>query len=351
MLQRSCRVLNPARCNYSPDMATGSPFAQAHANRCGRAFLGARHERNEQRTWWVVWLTAVMMLGEIIGGTLYGSMALVADGWHMATHAAALTIAGLAYRFARKHRDDPRFAFGTGKVGELAGFASAVTLGIVALLIVWESLLRLLNPHVIRFDQAIAIAVLGLAVNLASARLLHDDHAGHHDHDHGHGHEQDHEHDHDHHSDEQATRHGHSHARDSNLQAAYLHVIADAVTSVLAILGLLAGRLFGWIWLDPVIGIVGAMVICYWSWNLMRTAADALLDVSTNPRLLAAIAARLATDKETITDLHLWRVGPGHSALIVSLTSDHPASPDVYKARLKGLRGLSHVTIEVNARS
>ncbi len=314
-------------------MATETHLAGTHPNRCGRAFLGARHERNEQRTWWVVWLTAAMMVGEILGGTLYGSMALVADGWHMATHAAALTIAGLAYSYARKHRDDPRFAFGTGKVGELAGFASAITLGIVALLIAWESLLRLVNPHVIRFDQAIAIGVLGLAVNLASARLLHDDHPQgvEHDHDHGHDH------------------HGH-HGRDSNLHAAYLHVIADAVTSVLAIAGLLAGRFFGWVWLDPVIGIVGAVVIAYWSWNLVRTAAHELLDASTNPKLLAAIAARLESESETITDLHLWRVGPGHSALIVSLSSNHPSSPDAYKAKLKGLRGLSHVTIEVNAR-
>ncbi len=320
-------------------------------NRCGRAFLGTRHERNEQRTWWVVWLTAAMMVGEILGGTLYGSMALVADGWHMATHAAALTVAALAYSYARKHRDDPRFAFGTGKVGELAGFASAVTLGIVALLIAWESLLRLVNPHVIHFEQAIAIAVIGLIVNLVSARLLHDDHAHFHEDERDHGdHEHDHDHDHDH-DHGHTPKHERAHAGDSNMHAAYLHVLADAVTSVLAIVGLLAGRLYGWLWLDPAIGIVGALVISYWSWNLIRTAAKSLLDASTNQNLLAAITARIENSAETITDLHLWRVGPGHSALIVSLSSDHPASPDVYKARLKGLRGLSHVTIEVNARS
>lgn len=327
-------------------MTTLHPLAGAH-NRCGRAFLGTRHERNERRTWWVVWLTTAMMAGEIAGGTLYGSMALVADGWHMATHAAALTVAALAYSYARKHRNDPRFAFGTGKVGELAGFASAVTLGIVALLIAWESLLRLVNPHVIHFEQAIAIAVLGLVVNLVSARLLHDghDHDHEHDHDHDHhGHDHDHEHEHEH-------KHERAHARDSNMYAAYLHVLADAVTSVLAIVGLLAGRLYGWLWLDPVIGIVGALVISYWSWNLIRTAAKSLLDASTNQKLLDAVTARLENSADTITDLHLWRVGPGHSALIVSLSSEHPAPPDVYKARLKGLRGLSHVTIEVNARS
>jgi len=328
---------------------------EAPHNRCGRAFLGTRHERNERRTWWVVWLTAAMMAGEIVGGTLYGSMALVADGWHMATHAAALTVAALAYSYARRHRDDPRFAFGTGKVGELAGFASAVSLAIVALLIAWESVLRLVTPHAIQFEQAIAIAVLGLVVNLVSARLLHDDPT--HDHCHGHGDPHpDHDHDHDHEHDHSHGREDHhprerAHARDSNMHAAYLHVLADAVTSVLAIVGLLAGRLYGWLWLDPAIGIVGALVIAYWSLNLIRTAARSLLDASTNQKLLEAIAARLENDADTITDLHLWTVGPGHSALIVSLTSDRPAAPDVYKARLKGLRGLSHVTVEVNARS
>lgn len=323
-------------------MAVESTHVGRDLSRCGRDFLGQHHERNERRTWWVVWLTAAMMIGEIIGGTLYGSMALVADGWHMATHAAALTITGLAYRYARQHRDDPRFAFGTGKVGELAGFASAITLGGVALLIAWESLERLFNPRVIGFDQALVIAVIGLVVNLASARLLH-----HGSHDHAssgpEGHE---EHQHDHHGHQHETS-GH---QDSNLRAAYVHVLADALTSVLAIAGLLAGRYLGWNWLDPVIGIVGAAVILHWSWKLMRNAAHALLDASTNEKLLAAIAERLETESETITDLHLWRVGPGHNALIVALASTDPASPDTYKARLAGLPGLSHVTIEVNGR-
>lgn len=311
--------------------------------RCGRDFLGEHHERNERRTWWVVWLTAAMMIGEIIGGTLYGSMALVADGWHMATHAAALTITGLAYRYARQHRDDPRFAFGTGKVGELAGFASAITLGVVALLIGWESLERLFNPRVIGFDQAIAIAVVGLAVNLASARLLHH---GSHDTASSAGHEHHHDHPDEHHEHESEA----SAPQDSNLRAAYVHVLADALTSVLAIAGLLAGRYLGWNWLDPVIGIVGAAVILHWAGKLMRNAAHALLDASTNEKLLATIAERLETETETITDLHLWRVGPGHNALIVSLVSTDPVAPDIYKSRLAGLPGLSHVTIEVNAR-
>lgn len=323
-----------------PDMEVERTYPAPDLSRCGRDFLGEHHERNERRTWWVVWLTAAMMIGEIIGGTLYGSMALVADGWHMATHAAALTITGLAYRYARQHRDDPRFAFGTGKVGELAGFASAITLGVVALLIGWESLERLINPREIGFDQALVIAVLGLMINLVSARLLHHGPEAHdhvrHDHDEGHAHDHDHP--------------GEGTHQDSNLRAAYVHVLADALTSVLAIAGLLAGRYLGWNWLDPVIGIVGAAVILHWSWKLMQSAAHALLDASTNEKLLAAIAERLETDTETITDLHLWRVGPGHNALIVSLVSTHPVAPDIYKARLAGLPGLSHVTIEVNAR-
>jgi len=324
-------------------MASENPPVGVDSYRCRRSFLGEYHERNERRTWWVVWLTAAMMVAEIVGGTLFGSMALVADGWHMATHAAALTIAALAYRFARKHSDNPRFVFGTGKVGELAGFASAIALGLVALLIGWESIGRLLTPRVIDFDQALAIAVLGLAVNLVSARLLHHGHD--HDHDHGHG-------DHGHHhasgdSSDPAEEGGH---HDSNLRAAYFHVLADALTSVLAILGLLAGRYLGWNWLDPVIGIVGSVVILQWSFKLAGNAAHALLDASTNEQLLAAIAERLETDAETITDLHLWRVGPGHNALIVSIASDAPATPDSYKKRLEGLPGLSHITIEVNQR-
>jgi cation diffusion facilitator family transporter len=318
-------------------MVSESTRIDSALQRCGRAFLGARHERNERRTWAVVWLTAVMMVGEIAGGTLYGSMALVADGWHMATHGAALTIAGLAYRYARKHSGDPRFAFGTGKVGELAGFASAITLGIVALLIGWESLVRLLDPRVIIFNQAIGIAVLGLLVNLASARLLHE---GGHDHQHAV------------HDDHDGHDHNHDHARghDSNLHAAYMHVLADALTSVLAIAGLVAARFLGWVWLDPAIGIVGAAVILHWSWQLTQTAAHSLLDASTDEKLLAAIAGRLESGTETITDLHLWRVGPGHNALIVSLVSDHPSPPDAYKTKLAGLPGLSHITIEVNSR-
>jgi cation diffusion facilitator family transporter len=301
-------------------------------------FLGAHHDRNERRTWIVVGVTAVMMVGEIVGGSIFGSMALVADGWHMATHAAALAIAALAYRFARVHAHDPRFVFGTGKVGELAAFASAVTLFIVALLIGWESLLRLLNPREIHFEQAIGIAVLGLIVNLASAALLHQGDHGHDHHDHSHGHDHS---GHDH-------AHAEEHHRDSNLHAAYMHVLADAVTSVAAIAALLGGRFLGWSFLDPVIGIVGAGVIAYWAVGLSRSAGRSLLDVGNDKVLVARIRARLETESDRVCDLHLWRLAPGHQALMVSLVSSAPQSPAAYKARLDGITGLSHVTVEVN---
>jgi cation diffusion facilitator family transporter len=314
-------------------------LADPAMTRCPTSFLGAHHERNERRSWIVVAITTVMMVAEIVGGALYGSMALVADGWHMATHAAALGIAALAYRYARAHASDPRFAFGTGKVGELAGFASAVVLGIIALLIGWESVHRLLQPRIIGFDQAIAIAVLGLLVNLVSAAFLHDDpHAHHHDdaddddHDHAHAHHEAHQ--------------------DTNLRAAYLHVLADALTSIFAILGLLAGRLLGWQWMDPLVGIVGALVIAHWSVKLMRSAGRSLLDARDTEALRRRIRERLQADnRDEVVDLHLWRLGPGHDALIVSILADEPASPDTYKARLQGLPGLSHVTVEVNRRS
>jgi cation diffusion facilitator family transporter len=265
-------------------------------------------------------------------------MALVADGWHMATHAAALGVASLAYWYARHHAHNPRFSFGTGKVGELAGFASAVTLGIVALLIAWESLQRLLSPRPIEFLQAGGIAVLGLLVNLVSAWLLHD----------GHGH--DHEHD-DHHEDEDDDHdHDHEAHHDTNLRAAYMHVLADALTSVLAIAGLVAGRFLGWIWMDAIVGMLGAIVIGYWSLGLARTASRSLLDGHDDSRLEATVRQRLQAtdDRLQIRDLHLWRLGPGHYALLASLQASQPLTPAQYKARLADIGALSHVTIEVN---
>ncbi|NBJ12821.1 CDF family Co(II)/Ni(II) efflux transporter DmeF [Microvirga sp. SYSU G3D207] len=240
-------------------------------------FLGEDHDRHERRTWLVVGLTAVMMVAEIVAGTIFGSMALVADGWHMSTHAAALAIAALAYRFARRHAHDPRFSFGTGKVGELAAFSSAIILALIALLIGYESLMRLMNPVSIQFGEATVVAVIGLAVNLASAWLLAGDHHGHHYHDHGHHHAHGHEHNHDH-GGQHHHGHGDHHGGDTNIRAAYLHVLADALTSVLAIVALLAGRFYAWSWLDPLMGVAGALVIAQWSWGLIRTAGATLLD-------------------------------------------------------------------------
>jgi cation diffusion facilitator family transporter len=302
-------------------------------------FLGARHERNERRTWAVVIMTAAMMVAEIVGGSLFGSMALVADGWHMSTHAAALGIAALAYRFARTHAHDPRFSFGTGKLGELAGFASAVILGIIALFIAYESAQRLFSPVTIHFNEAIPIAAVGLLVNLVSAALLHDD-DHHHHHDDAHDHHPD-DHHHHHH-------HGHHHHHDTNQRAAYLHVLADALTSVLAIAALLAGRLYGWMWVDPAVGIVGAVVIASWSFGLMRSAGATLLDMVPDSDLTHDVRERLEVAGDRVSDLHLWRVGPGHAALLASVVSDDPQDPSAYKARLNDLHGLSHVTIEVH---
>jgi cation diffusion facilitator family transporter len=295
------------------------------------AFLGARHDRHARRTWFVVGLTAVMMVAEIIGGAIFGSMALVADGWHMSTHAAALAIAGFAYHFARKHAHDPRFTFGTGKFGELAGFSSALILALIALLIGYESITRIISPIPISFDEAIFIAVLGLAVNIVSACLLHEGHEDHAHHHGAHGH----------------THHGHHH-RDMNLRAAYLHVLADALTSVLAIAALLAARTFGWSWIDPAVGLVGALVIASWSVSLILSSGATLLDVVPDPALAGHIKEKLEVDGDRVSDLHLWRVGPGHTAVVVSLVTDNPRDPSFYKGKLKGLPRLSHVTVEVH---
>ncbi len=295
-------------------------------------FLGASHDRNERRTWAVVGLTAAMMVAEIAGGSIFGSMALLADGWHMSTHAGALAIAAFAYRFARSHARDPRFTFGTGKLGDLAGFTSAIVLAMIALGIGYESVVRLFQPVAIRYPEAIAIAVVGLGVNLLSAWLLGADH--HHDHDHPHG-------DGDHH-------HDHHHHHDHNLRAAYWHVLADALTSVLAIAGLLAAWTFGWTWLDPAIGIVGALVIAHWSWGLVRDSGAVLLDATPNKALGETIRGRLEIGHDRIADLHVWRLGPGHHGAIVSLVSDDPQPVEQYHARLAGLHEISHLTIEVH---
>ncbi len=288
-------------------------------------FLGAHHADRERRIWLVVGLTAVMMVVEIVGGTIYGSMALIADGWHMSTHAAALSIAALAYAFARRHASNPRFSFGTGKVGDLAGFASAIILALVALMIGYESVTRIIRPVAIDYNEALLIAALGLAVNLASAWLLGDD-------DHGHAHDEEHAH----------------HHRDHNHRAAYLHVLADAVTSVLAIAGLLAARFFAWPWIDPVVGLFGSLVIAAWAWGLIRSSGAVLLDLTPAPKLADRVRSRLEVEGDRVADLHLWRVGPGHMAVVAAVVSGRPQHPAAYKARLDDIAGISHVTVEVH---
>jgi cation diffusion facilitator family transporter len=312
-------------------MTTYNPSATGHDH----FFLGSNHQRNERKVWLVIALTASMMLVEIVAGTLYGSMALVADGWHMSTHAGAMLIAVLAYRFARRHAGNPRFTFGTGKLGDLAGFASAVLLALIALLIGWESLVRLTQPIHIDFNQAIAVAVVGLGVNLVCAWLLKDDHAHHHHHGHEH-----------HHSNDE--HHAPGKGRDNNLRAAYLHVLADALTSVLAILALLLGRSYGWSWADPAMGVVGALVIARWSWGLIRDSGSVLLDAAAEGQdVRQEIREAMAPTGSQVTDLHVWQVGPGHFAAIVSLMAREPREPAHYKALLAHIHELSHVTVEV----
>jgi len=295
----------------------------AHAH--DHVFLGHAHDENARRTLWVVALTAMTMVAEIVAGSVFGSMALLADGFHMATHAGALAVATGAYAFARRHAHDRRFSFGTGKVGDLAGFASAMVLGLVALGIAVESGMRLLEPREVAFGQATLVAVLGLAVNLVSALML----SGGHHHHHGPGE--------DHH-------HAHAHGTDNNLRSAYLHVLADALTSVLAIVALLAGRYLGWVWLDPLMGVVGAVVIARWSWTLMRQTAAVLLDTS-NPALEAEMREHVEGPGDAlIIDLHVWRVGPEAHAAIVSVTGTPDAG--TIRARLAPVHELAHLTVE-----
>ncbi len=410
--------------------------AGAHSH----VFLGEGHEKNERRTWAVIWLCGFMMVAEVVGGGLFGSLALVADGLHMSTHAGALLLAALAYTYARKHADDPRFAFGTGKVGDLAGFSSAIILAMIALLIGYEGVARLLSPVPISFAEAIPIAALGLLVNIGSAWLLGGG-AGHH-HGPGHGHSHD---DGDGHGDgarvidtgrgvlalevfedgvpprfrlrtqsgsilapdavsvetlrddgarqvfafadrsgflesideipephaftalvrlhaddgqvedhpvvfEEHDHGGHdgAHGRDNNMRAAFVHVLADAAVSVLVIVGLLMARTFGWLWMDPLAGIVGAIVIASWSYGLLRDTGGILLDRTPDPALAENMRRAIEADGDRLTDLHLWRLGPGHLGAIVSLVTSTPRGPDYYRRRLAGFRKLSHLTVEVS---
>jgi cation diffusion facilitator family transporter len=396
-------------------------------------FLGEGHEKSERRTWAVIWLCAAMMLLEIVGGWLFGSIALIADGLHMSTHAGALLLAALAYTFARRYADDPRFTFGTGKLGDLAGFTSAVVLAMIALLIAYEAVSRLFAPVPIHFAQAIPIAFLGLAVNVASAWLLSGgEHPGHTHGHHGHGHGSTHA-DHDE-SKRIATRdravvlevfedgvpprfrlstesgpaltpsavsietvrpdgarqefafierggflesieeipephafeakvtidgethlvvfeeHEHAHgaaARDNNMRAAIIHVIADATVSVMVIVGLALAWLFRWLWMDPVAGIVGAFVIASWSVALIRDTGAVLLDMNPDRAMADNLRREIESDGDRVADLHLWRLGPGHLGAVVSVLTPTERCEADYRAKLARFRSLSHLTIEV----
>jgi len=299
-----------------------------------------KHEHNfmedtssaEKRTHKVIVLTFIMMVVEITAGTIFHSMALFADGWHMSTHVAAFVLTAVAYSFGRRHAKDAQFTFGTGKIGVLGGFTSAVVLSGIALFMAVESVRRLITPLPIHFKEAIIIAAVGLVVNLVSAWILKDD--PHHHHHHGHDHTQD-EHDHAHH--------------DLNLRAAYMHVLADALTSVLAITALTLGYFFGWVWLDPVMGLVGTVVIISWAYMLLRDTSSILLDrIPANTDLPVVIREGIENDGDTkITDLHIWQVGVGKFAAIIGVVAHHPKSPEEYRAALKMHEELVHVTVEV----
>jgi len=283
------------------------------------------HTQSEQNTKRVIWLTGITMMIEIIAGSIYGSMALLADGWHMGTHVAALSITVFAYRYAHHHAEDTRFSFGTGKVGALGGFASGIALVVVALLMGIESLERLVNPHPIQFNEAIVVAILGLSVNLWSMFLLQ----GHHHHHH---------------------THETHHHKDHNLRAAYLHVLADALTSFLAIIALLAGKTFGWAWLDPMMGIVGAILITRWSYGLLQETSGILLDNQIDSATIAKVRQRIETDGgNKIIDLHIWQIAPHHLAAIISIVTSQPRSPAYYKELLDDFEKLAHITVEVSS--
>jgi cation diffusion facilitator family transporter len=395
-------------------------------------FLGEGHEHAEKRTWWVIGLCGAMMVLEIVGGLLFGSIALVADGLHMTTHAGALLLAALAYNYARRHATDVRFTFGTGKLGDLAGFTSAIVLAMISLLIGWEAVSRLLNPVPIAFSQAIPIACLGLAVNIASAWLLSG--GDHHHHHHHHHHHDGHAHHHHHHDDRRTiilagmplaleihedgapprfrvhtpipagelqaetirpdgtrqhfafidrdgilesideipephaftvtltrgaatasarfAEHAHTHEaahRDNNMRAAVIHVVADAAVSVFVIIGLLLARAFGWLWMDPLAGIVGACVIASWAYGLVRDTGRILIDMNPDPLLTERLRQEIEADGDRLTDLHVWRLGPGHLAAVLSIATGRGRRPEDYHQRLRRFEALSHVTVEVHS--
>ncbi len=354
--------------------AHAHPNAHAHAHAHDLSPWQHSHQfdtgnrKGEARTRWVLAVTVVTMVAEILGGWWTGSMALLADGWHMGTHALALGVATAAYALARRHASDARYTFGTWKIEVLGSFASAVVLGLVAVGIVFESALRLWKAEPLSAQTALIVAVVGLVVNLLSAWLLHgaDDHG----HDHGHGHRQDHGADkhseaghaghghHDHaHGNAHGPAHGHAHKQpaaasgghDLNLRAAYVHVLADALTSVLAIAALAAALWLGWWWLDPLVGVLGAVVIGVWAVGLMRESAAVLLDREMDNPLTQQIRSTLESDGDAkVADLHVWRVGRDKFAAIACVVADAPLEPAEYRARLSAIEQLAHLSLEVN---
>ena len=291
----------------------------------------SHNHQGERRAYYVLLLTVVTMVIEITAGTLYGSMALLADGWHMGTHAVAFMITIFTYQYARKHANDDSYTFGTGKASVLGGFSSAIALGLVALLMLVESVHRLMSPEAIQFNQAILVAVIGLSVNIISVFLLKDDH--HHHHHHAHSEHEDHHHHHD----------------DHNLKAAYLHVMADALTSLLAIVALFAGKYWGWNWVDALMGIVGAVIITRWALGLMKQTGPILLDASIEPDYQQKIINQLESETDTnISDIHIWKVSADHYAAMISIVSRDPQSVEYYKNILHKFDKIEHLTIEVN---
>jgi cation diffusion facilitator family transporter len=287
-------------------------------------YLPAEHRRGEIQTRRVIALTGTMMVVEIVAGRAFNSMALLADGWHMASHASALAITAFAYYYARRHVGDSRYSFGTWKVGVLGGYSSAVVLAVIAILIAWESLGRFFEPLAIGFDEAVLVACVGLGVNLASAWMLGGGHV---------------------HADHREDGRKHDH----NLRAAYLHVLADALTSLTAIFALLTGKYFGWIWMDPLMGVVGSIVIGHWSYGLLRDTSRVLLDGDVDEGALAKVRAALEENPDDlVADLHLWRVGPRDLAALISIVAQDPKSPEHYKRLAADAVELSHVAVEVN---
>ena len=293
-------------------------------------FAQDQRKPGESRTLIVIVVTALMMVVEIFAGIHYGSMALLADGLHMASHTVALGITAFAYAYARRHARNRVFSFGTGKVNALGGFTGAVLLAIFALYMGFESVARLINPVEIAFNQAIVVAVLGLLVNGASVFILGVD-------DHGHDH---------HHSHEQSDHHHH---HDHNLKSAYLHVMADALTSLLAIVALLSAKYFGWVWMDPIMGVVGTLLVARWSYGLLGTTASVLLDRQAPEKLQEIIREAVEQDGDSrVTDLHVWSIGPGIYSAQIALVAHNPSAPDEYKDRIPRSAGLVHVAIEVH---